>query len=294
MYNLSVELENVQAIKHAVIKFGSNGITEFIGDNSNCKSALSRVIEYMTSGDLKDKETRESLINDNENEARILFAKDEEILALVLRRERSDSYVLYNPDARDLKNPNIVVRNIGDPGHEELISKFGFRAYDKGNICLQVCPTFGAIPFITTKGRTNMEIVNDITSDKVAEEFLDNFEKITNNGFKGRLKTLNQQKASLETLIDTCVIYDYNKYKELSNAMGKVLMAVGQYYPIEFEEIPIPPDVDIIDIPEIKFEPIPIFNVAPIKSLFEDLSKEITELNDALDSRCPTCGRLFE
>lgn len=296
MHKLTVELENVQAIKHAFIDLGTGGITEFIGDNSNCKSALSRVIEYMTSGDLRDKETRESLINDNEDECRILFSKDKEILGLILRRNRNDSVVIYNPDVLIESNPEMVMRSIGDPGHEELLYKFGFRTYENGNICLQVCPTFGAIPFITTKGKSNKEIVDDITSDKVAEEFLDNYEKLTSVALRSRLKTLEKQKESLKTLIDACVIYDYEKFRELGMLLGEDLMNIGQYYPYQLDsiDVDIPPTDELIDIPKYTIPEFEIQTIYPLKSPIQSFNEVLTNLENLENHRCPTCLRRFD
>lgn len=293
MQELSVELENVQAIKHAIINFGSHGITEFIGDNSNCKSALSRVVEYLNSGDLCDKEVRENIINDFEQEARIMFSKGNEILGIILRRDRKDSMVIYSPDCTIENNPDTVIRYLEDSGYLQLVYKFGFRSYQKGEICLQVCPTYGAIPFVTTKGKTNMEIINDITSDKVAEEFLENYEKITDPAFRSRLKTLRTQEASLVTMISACKLYDYNRYKELSVQMGEVIVAIGQYSYFEIGDIPIPPIVDIVEVPNYQISDIPLPAIGPIKSPIADLSQLIVDYDNAMNRICPTCLRRF-
>ena len=62
---IKIELQNIQAIGSAEINIAENTITVFSGDNSNGKSILSKVIEAVTSGDIKTKDIRHRDIIDN-------------------------------------------------------------------------------------------------------------------------------------------------------------------------------------------------------------------------------------
>lgn len=290
---LRVELDKIHAIDYAVIEFGKNGIVEFTGDNSNGKSALSRAIKYITSGSIRDKEMRNNLIKDGCDEGKILFAKGNEALGFILRRDSIDSVCVYTPDIVAQRPEETIVRSLTDTGYQELVYKFGFRTYAKGEICLQLFPTYGSIPFVTTNGRTNNEILADITEDRVAQEFIENYEKITAPAFRSRHKTLQQQELSYQTLINSCTKYDYNEYKRLSMEIGAIVAAIGKYQYYEIAEIPIPPNVEIIDVPRYHIPEVPIVRFYPIKSRIEDGSQLIIDYENAMNNRCPTCLRLL-
>lgn len=289
-----IGIKNIQAIKEATFNFGDNGVTEFVGDNSNGKSIIAKFIEYLVSGDIADKSVRADLINDEESEGSVLIQWNNKRLYVVLRRERKDCFVSLHRDYTKGDEPgNIIRRGLDDKGYLELLNEFGFRTYNNGDICLQVAPTYGAIPFVTTKGATNAEIVDAISTDVMAEEFLTAFEGITTPAFKLRLHTLNSQKQQLETLISNCKVGNYERFRQLSVDMGVILQAVKSYKPVTIENLPIPPMVDIIDIPNIVINNLPLFKFGPIKSEVSMLSDELHDLTEYFNGKCPTCGRLL-
>lgn len=285
-------IKNVQAIKEAMLHFGSNGITEFIGDNSNGKSIITKFLEYLVAGDVADKVIRNDLINDDENDCSVVMQWKSKRLTVYLHRERSQCFVSLIRDVNKGEEiGNVVRRDIADKGYLELLYEFGFRTYQNGEICLQIAPTYGAIPFVTTKGATNTEIVDAISTDAIAEEFIEAFEKITAQTFRSRLQNLQAQKLQLETLIDNCNVGNYERFRELSTEIGALLQAVKHYKPMVIDEISVPPDVEIIDLPAFEVTEIPLYEFGPIKSEVPFLDKELGELIQLLDGICPTCGK---
>ena len=82
-----IDLINVQAIGEAHIVMEDNTINVFTGNNSNGKSIVSKVIEYLSKGDLIHKDVREALIKDSAEQAVVLMTLGSRQLGLVLTRE---------------------------------------------------------------------------------------------------------------------------------------------------------------------------------------------------------------
>lgn len=286
---IKIDLQNIQAIGTAEVVIEENTITVFSGDNSNGKSILSKVIQSVTSGDIKNKEIRRSLIKDGTDTGIISFTKGKQQLAYILKEEVSQSFVIYSDDVSDEKNR--IVRNLNDKtGLEQLNKKFGFRTYADGDICLQLSPTFGAIPFVTTSGKVNADIVQDITVDKIAQSFLDSFKTITFPTFRQRLQNLNKEKEHLEQMLSVIEDYDWREYERIANDMQEVVNVLRNYRFVKVQDIPVPPNVklyyvekrNVRDITKSTlYQPIPF--VKDIPGL-----DEITSMRKGV---CPTCGR---
>lgn len=288
MFN--IQLRNIQAIGEAELNLEEHSIVEFTGDNSNGKSVISKVIGALTSGDIRHKEVRRSLIKDGKDEGLVLFNFNEKQLGLVLKESASESFVLYYPDIR--KDPNdFVARELGDAeGTEALIREFGFRTYAKGDICLQLSPTFGAIPFVTTSGAINDDIVQDITTDKVADEFLQSFSTITFPMFKQRIQMLKQQRDSIKTVLDSMESYDWRAYEDMQNRLTEVFNAAEKYRSLEIDEIPIP-NLEVIPVPHLELSPLLVIYTCDYIPLIEPIGKELDDYIQVLEGVCPTCGR---
>lgn len=289
---LKVDLMNVQAISEAHIIFPNNTITEFTGNNSNGKSILSKVIEYMTKGDLIHKDVREALIKDGTPYAVILFTMNKKQLGLKLGHELKESIIMYVPDIdHEKEQGGQIVRALSDSqACELLIREFGFRTYAKGDICLQLAPTFGAIPFVTTSGSVNNDIVTDITIDKVADEFLTSFKTITFPTFKNRIQRLTKEKEHLQELLDNMESYDWHAYEELATRMNQVYRAIAYYKEVQIDEIPIPP-LETMPLSEISIGQFPIITAYDYIPMIDAFDKELEDYVSVLNGTCPTCGR---
>ena len=288
---IKIVLQNLQAIANAEFEIGDRSITEFVGNNSNGKSILAKVIQSITSGDIRRKEVRQALIKDGKQSALFAINNGNQQLGIILAEELKDSFILYIPNADDPERS--IRRGLGDKGAlETVLHKFGFRTYAQGDICLQLSPTFGAIPFITTSGAVNGEIVADITTDKVADEFLDSFKNITFPTFRSKIAAAKRERESLETMIASVNDYDWREFESLSERIGTILEAIKNYKFIRINDIPVPMiGFDLMDTPKLKEIPIiKTFDKAPRLGF---LDSEITNLVAVLNDTCPTCGRKF-
>lgn len=289
---LRIDLINVQAIEEAHIYMEDNTITEFVGNNSNGKSIVAKVIEYITKGDLIHNDVRQALMKDGSEQSVILFTYGNKQLGVVLKPAVKECVMMYIPDMGKEKQPGgVIMRSIGDSdGCAHLVKAFGFRTYAKGDICLQLAPTFGAIPFVTTSGAVNNDIVTDITKDKVADEFLRSFETITFPVFKDRLKRLKQEREQLQQVVDNMESYDWHAYDELANEMKDVYLAIGPFVDAEIDHLQIP-SLNVAIIHDVTISKFPVIDFCDYPPELDDVSQELKDYLDVLNGICPTCGK---
>lgn len=289
---IKIDLQNMQAISSATIEIPENSITEFSGDNSNGKSVLSKIIKELTSGDIRHKDVRRALIKDGTTKGIMSILNGNVQLGLILDEELSDSFVVYDPDVTDESKTKVIVRGLGDAGGcEALIKKFGFRVYNSGDICLQLHPTWGPIPFITTSGQVNDQIVQDITIDRIAQNFLDSFKTITFPTFKNTLKNLNREKESYQTIIGNLESYDWKVYEDIYARMKEVYDVLFYFVDVE---------IPILQIPLMEIPPLPpeipklgVICIIPAPPEIPVVFRAFDEYVTILNGTCPTCGKLF-
>jgi hypothetical protein len=285
-----IDLQNIQAIGEAHMIIEDNTIVEFIGDNSNGKSVVSKVIKELTSGDISHEDVRRSLIKDGTDQGVVIFTHDKEQLGLILKDKTRDSLLLYYADiTAEPKTP--IIRALNDTeGCNAIVKQFGFRTYASGDICLQLHPTWGAIPFITTSGAVNDAIVQDITIDKVADNFLKTFQTITFPVFKDKIAKLKAEHDHAKTVLETMEAYDWRAYDSLYERMHEVWMAIKDYEYMELENIPIP-NLAVLPVQHYEISNLPIVSFYDLCQPIAQINEELTAYVDVMNGVCPTCGK---
>ena len=286
-----ITMDNLQAIGHAEIQSNERGILEFTGANSNGKSILTKTLEIITNGDIKDKETRRLLIKRGFNEGCLVIQIGVQQLGFVIGVEQRDTFLVYVPNVLSEDKSNNIVRFLGEKGWDEILHQFGLRVYDKGNICLQLAPTFGAMPFVSTSSSTNWEIQEDISRDKVAEEFVTSFEKITYPAFRAAKTRLESRIEDVKSVLNSMADYDYEAYGTLAEKMKNLYNATKNYKFYTLKNIPIPPEVNVVPLKPFVLKNIPVITMGPILKSLGNISDDIGELEIVQNGTCPTCGK---
>ena len=288
-----IDLQNIQAIGNAHIVVENNTIVEFVGDNSNGKSVISKVIENLVSGDIAHEDVRRTLIKDNTEQGVVIFTYNEKQLGLILKPAVKESLIMYKPNIVD-DPENAIFRAINDAdGLNAIVREFGFRAYANGDICLQLHPTWGAIPFITTSGATNNSIVEDITRDKIADNFLSSFQTITFPVFKEKIARLQKEHDSAKAVLDNMESYDWRAYDAIYEELSEVYQQIKDYEYCYIDDIPVP-DLSVVPVSNIQIPDIPIIQFYDLCSRIP-YPKSLDDYLKVLSGVCPTCGRpLFE
>lgn len=288
-----IDLQNIQAIGNAHIVVENNTIVEFVGDNSNGKSVISKVIENLVSGDIAHEDVRRTLIKDNTEHGVVIFTYNEKQLGLILKPAVKESLIMYKPNMID-DPENAIFRAINDAdGLNAIVREFGFRAYANGDICLQLHPTWGAIPFITTSGATNNSIVEDITRDKIADNFLSSFQTITFPVFKEKIARLQKEHDSAKAVLDNMESYDWRAYDAIYEELSEVYQQIKDYEYCYIDDIPVP-DLSVVPVSNIQIPDIPIIQFYDLCSMIP-YPKSLDDYLKVLSGVCPACGRpLFE
>lgn len=286
------ELTDLQSIQSVVIEFEDSDIVAFVGDNSNGKSILMKALETITSGDILVMEKREALIRDGCEAGSLLIRHNEKQLGVLIKKERKETCFIYMDNYNNRES--AIVRFLGEDGYDKLLYDFGFRVYDKGNICLQIYPTYGAIPFVSTSGKSNNEIIADITVDKVADEFIKSFSTITYPTLKTRIKSYKDQISKYEALLGGVKFYDYQAYGSLASRLRKIYNATDKYIFYRVKDLDIIPCTNMPILNDCNVPNPVIIKTGPIKEHVRDLSEYLNSYLKLQNGICPTCGKRIE
>lgn len=304
---MDIVLQNVQSIKYARYNLPEKGVVKICGGNSNGKSVLVKTLNAIVSLEIMNESVRRSLINDDAMEAYIVMTRNNMGLAIKLHEDRKQCFVSLTRS-----NGEDITRTFRDQGIEELLWEFGWRVYCKNSICLQIYETFGPMPFVNTSSEMNGELVEAHVEDPTAKQFLKVFKEITHPLARNTLKDMESKVAHWTAVKQNIVLYDYKAYDELHAHIEEVYHVLSNIDVMELEELQIPPHVTFLDImaPELSELRIPpkcsfldieapkihefkLLTFMPHIPMMEDLSKEIIELADIRNGRCPTCGKLL-
>ena len=304
---MNIILENIQSIKKATYPLPDTGFVQIQGGNSNGKSILVKTIGAVASLQIMDNEKRRALINDQSTQGSITIEYKGKVLVIILHEDRNQCIVALRRN-----NGEQITRTFRDGGIEELLNEFGFRTYNKNKICLQVYETFGLMPFVNTSTTENGEIVEAVTEDSIAKEFLTNFKEVTHKQAKEMVKTLNDKIANVQRYRESLLIFKYEEYERLSKEMREIYEVIKYLEPLELVKPVVPPRIRFIELelPELKKPIIPprvefvdfslgSLTKPPIARVFElcdrlvDPRNIVQQLVQIKQGVCPTCGRPF-
>lgn len=283
---MDILLKNIQSIKNGQYTFPDAGLVQILGANSNGKSILIKVISAIATLKIKDNDERRALINDACEEGSVSMQYKGKMLIVKLHEDRNKCLVaLFR--SKDEK----IIRTFRDCGIEELLEEFGFRVYNKNSLCLQVFETFGQMPFVNTSNAVNYEIVEAVTTDTVAQNFLTNFKEITHKKAREQLKQLDIKIEGLKQTRNSLVIFDHVAYSEMTNKMLKVYNVLKYLEPIHVEKLNIPPKVKFIDIAPPSIERVKFVTPMPVLSKVTSFTEVLKEMKSIREGKCPTCGK---
>lgn len=305
---MNIILQNIQSIENVTYPLPDTGFVKIEGGNSNGKSILVKTIGAIASLQIMDNEKRRALINDQCDCGFVSIEYKGKSLHIKLHEERNQCYV-----ALVRENGEKIIRTFREGGIEDLLNEFGFRTFNKNQICLQVYETFGMMPFVNTSTSVNGEIVEAITEDTQAKEFLKNYKEVTHKQVVTLVKNLNEKIAATERFRNSLLIFKYHEYEKYSKEMRNLFKDLEYFDPIEpLEALPLPVKLDGLDV---ECEPLeqlwlpiqidltdfsvgnlgrlPIIGDMPVGEKIESLGSIMREIQSIKEGVCPTCGRTF-
>ncbi len=285
---MTIQLANIQSLQKAIYEFPETGIVQIVGHNSNGKSILEKVLKSVATCGFVNQAERDSLIRDGENQGNVIIIYKKRILTVMLHRDRNYCIV-----ALTRENGERVERTIRDGGLAELVHEFGFRTYGKKAVTLQLHETFGVVPFVNTSDGLNFEIVDAVTTDTVAQQFLENFREVTHKRSAELVKQYNSKIQDIKIMLQNLVLYDYEEYEAMAEQLEKCYEVLRYLLPIHLEKIIAPPEVAYADVPEIHLDKIMHITFAPYLERLENLTPVLKRIQDFEEGVCPACGRGF-
>lgn len=283
---MNILLRNIQSFKEARYEFPNTGLVQIIGDNSNGKSILMKAISSTATLKIMIDEDRQALIRDTENMADIIMEYKGKGLIVHLERERNNCYMMLVRSEKDK-----VIRTFRDGGLDMLLYEFGFRVYNKNSLCLQMHDTFGIMPFVNTSMSTNYEIVDSVTTDTIAQNFLTNFKEITHKKAREVIKQYDTKLEGVRKAKSTIIIFDYIAYTDINKKMTKIYNILKYLEPIELKRLKLPPKVSIIDVEAPVLHKIKFIIPIPTAPTVCDLSHILRDMLKIRNGICPTCGK---
>lgn len=289
---ISFGIRNLQAISDGTIMMDDHSLTQFVGNNSNGKSILGKVIETWVSGSIKSRAARNAIIKDGCDSGTLIITHDNKMLHLIVGQENGNTICSYNPDTTS-EEDLTTTRSVTEGGIDELLNAFGFRTYSNGDICLQLSPTFGAVPFITTSPKTNCEIKASICTDRVADEFLTAVEKFTWPAFKSKKTEISARIDKYEAVLKNSVYANWREFIKVKETLERCSYVLNVNPYLEIKDIRIPP-MQFVDAPLLDIKPIKYFSYTEHFNL-PPITKSLSDLTEIINGVCPTCGkRLLE
>lgn len=284
---LQIYLENVQTIDQFLFKFPDRGIVQFRGNNSNGKSILFKAVSRIVLQMLQYDDKRLPLIQDGKHNATVSFVYNNKALVVAINEDVNKTvYTLVRQDGEK------VHRRVREGGISEMLREFGFVVYGKNLVCLQICETFGLMPFVNTPDTLNGEIVNSVTTDIPSEQFIDNY-KLTFKEAKSRVQLYKREIATCQATIDNRKIKDVTGYAELI-ARSKEVQKRNTYLK-RVEQITLEPfpKLEFVIKPIPKLGRIPIVQRMNTVNKLYNLDQQIVDMKKIKNGKCPMCGRPF-
>lgn len=278
-----IELVNIQAITHAVYDFPDAGVVQITGENNNGKSILIKAIAFVANTLITKNEERESIIKDDCSYGTIYMIRGEQKLLVYVSRERGECYYQYTTSTLNVK------RTIREGGLDKLASAFGWSTFS-GGLCLQLFETYGVLPFVNNSAACDYEIIDEIITDRVANDFVQNYSSITYPLLRDAVAKYKQNVESCERELKAITVYDVAKYELMAARLRRYQEIVQYMIPYVPAKLPITKYMKYGTLKPVHMVKLPIFRIFPVLEAPVSLSSYISSLHTALSGSCPTCG----
>ena len=279
-------MENIQSHIHTVLEFPETGIVRFLGDNSNGKSVLVKVLEDVVSNRITRPANRRSIIRRGNSSGELLLERyDGVTLYVKIHVEAAQTYA-------ELSRPDMPVtrRYLADKAIPLLVKDFGWHFDSNHKVSINIHTDTDGLLFVDTDKSTNFDLLNSVRTDQNAEAALTGLEILIKATKQERERFLSQFQ-SYEMLYNNLPMWNIEEEQDKRDSC--------LYYAniIDCLEIPPVPDVSITlpphfismvpAVPDVK---IPVL-IPPFTEPAPDLTATFNELIEIRSGICPTCKR---
>jgi len=285
---IEIILKNIQTIKAVHFKFEEAGVVQFFGQNSNGKSILAKVMSKVVFQQLGYDDKRLPLIRDGEECGTFGISWNGYTLIVYIHREvNKTGYQLIRP------NGESVTRFARDKdGIPDLLKEFGFRIYGENDVCLQICETYGRMPFVNTSDETNEGIVNSVTTDEASEQFLVDHDKFHKEA-KEHYKTAKTRLLNIQAELEKIELKNVTGMQEVVDRLAECCERAKYLKRIEHATLDL--------LPKLKFDLVKCEHIPNVPMLVHyqkaeyipDVTEIFREMKKIREGVCPACGKPF-
>lgn len=293
----SITVKHLQSIRDEVkLEFPESGVVIFAGDNSGGKSIIMKVLSSAIACQYNNKQLRNAHINREHRWGElILETYKNDVLTIHLDREAKFTYYILKSEGK-----GEVKRYLADKHLDSLIEAFGFHYNKDRDISLNIRRILESMPFVTTSGVTNLDLLNSAAVENAAQT--------AEKGIGDTLKELKELKTAVSTKLES-LKYEYDslkiinikeleKYRETLNKLKITILKLKVPLPPKYYEIY---KLEVLENFRIPLAPnlIQINNIGDISKLINyprlpELESLIEVINMIKEKKCPTCGRAIE
>lgn len=283
-----IKLTNIQCHKELVINFSGNGVTCFVGDNSNGKSVIVKVTKDFITGAISRPKVRAALINRNSTFGEALYIREDNVeLKLHLTREAATTWVSYTAPGTE-----PIQRYLADKTYVDLVRKFGWHYNAERDISLNIAENDAPLLFFTTSFKTNYEVIDSARMDYVANTAVENMEQLikeTRSSKETAVTRIQQTQATLNQL----AFYNIEEEQAQRDKLEFYRRNLSIAYIPQLPEITPVPEVKVVNLhipilPQIQYP-----KVYDIQCNIPDICTLANEIKQLENNICPTCGRRF-
>lgn len=281
-----VVMSNIQSHTHTVLEFPEVGIIRFMGDNSNGKSVMVKVMQDVVSNNISRPANRRSIIRRGNSFGELLlesYAGD--TLFVHISLEAAQTYAeLTRGDAPTVR------RYLADKAIPVLVREFGWHYDDQCHVSINIHNDTDGLLFVDTRKQTNFELLAGMRSDAFTEAALAEIEILIKETRQKR-DELNHAYEVAEATYVSLQSWDVEKEAQIRDE--------ALYYAELLENLTMPelpaftlqrtphfltafPSVPYMNIPHI-YPPIPL----PPRGAVDTMS-DMARITEGV---CPTCGR---
>lgn len=285
-----VVMTNIQSHTHTVLEFPEVGIVRFMGDNSNGKSVMVKVMQDVVSNNISRPANRRSIIRRGNTFGELLLESySGDTLFVHISLEASQTYA----ELTHGEQPPIR-RYLADKAIPLLVREFGWHYDDKCRVSINIHNDTDGLLFVDTRKDTNFELLAGMRSDAFSEAAVVELERL----IKETKQKRDDMQHAYEVAEATFLALQYYDVAEETAIRDECI-----YYAELFENLTVPPVPKF----ELTWPPrmfptmpeVPRMNMPLLCPTFAkqptDAAQLLSDMAQVLNGVCPTCGRaLYE
>lgn len=283
-----VVMSNIQSHINTVLEFPETGIVRFLGDNSNGKSVMVKVLQDVVSNNISRPAARRSIIRRGNSFGELLLESySGDVLYVHIDLEASQTYAELTHAGQQ-----TVRRYLADKAIPMLVREFGWHYDDKSGVSINIHNDTDGLLFVDTRKQTNFDLLSSMRSDAYAEAALAELTKLSKETKAKRDEMYHAHEVAEATFV-ALKMWDKNE--------EAIIRDECLYWASALENLTLPqlpvfqltatptfmqpiPDVPVMQMPHLH---------APMQMPPDGAGELLNSLASLLSGSCPTCGRAF-